>query len=105
MAPILHLLGFLALFLIHVDALKFEIQAHPGHESANKERCIRNFAARDTLVVVTATVSGAKGDGQMLNLHVCEVFPLNTNHKIHKTMSIFGLETDSMAMLCRSKMP
>ena len=51
-------------------ALKFDIQAHPGSESASKERCVRNFVAKDQLVVVTATVSGSRGDGQMLNMHV-----------------------------------
>lgn len=51
-------------------ALKFEVQAHTGSESKSKERCIRNFVAKDQLVVVTATVSGSRGDGQMLNMHV-----------------------------------
>jgi len=59
-----------------VQALKFDVQAHPGHESGSKERCIRNFAAADTLVVVTATVSGYKGDGQLLNMHVRSPEPL-----------------------------
>ncbi|KAK4504172.1 hypothetical protein PRZ48_005088 [Zasmidium cellare] len=61
---------FLAFLLPLVSALKFEIQAHPGHESASKERCIRNFVAKDQLVVVTATVSGNRGDGQTLNMHI-----------------------------------
>lgn len=60
----------LAFLLPLVSALKFEIQAHLGHESASKERCIRNFVAKDQLVVVTATISGSKGDGQTLNMHV-----------------------------------
>lgn len=60
----------LAFVLPLVSALKFDIQAHPGHESASKERCIRNFVARDQLVVVTTTVSGNRGDGQILNMHV-----------------------------------
>jgi hypothetical protein len=30
-----------AFLLPLVAALKFDIQAHPGHESASKERCIR----------------------------------------------------------------
>lgn len=60
----------LAFLLPLVAALKFDIQAHPGHESASKERCIRNFVAKDQLVVVTATVSGSRGDGQTLNMHV-----------------------------------
>lgn len=50
-------------------ALKFDIQAHTGH-SARYERCIRNFVAKETLVLVTAIVSGSKGDGQMVNMHV-----------------------------------
>ena len=50
-------------------ALKFDLQAYPGHNSRH-ERCIRNFVAKDTLVVVTATVSGEKGDGQTVNMHV-----------------------------------
>lgn len=60
----------LAFLLPLTTALKFDIQAHPGAESASKERCIRNFVARDQLVVVTATVSGSRGDGQTLNMHV-----------------------------------
>jgi hypothetical protein len=59
-----------AFLLPLVAALKFDIQAHPGHESASKERCIRNFVAKDQLVVVTATASGTRGDGQTLNMHV-----------------------------------
>ena len=50
-------------------ALKFDLVAHPGHSTKN-ERCIRNFVNRDTLVVVTATISGSKGDGQVVNMHV-----------------------------------
>jgi hypothetical protein len=53
-----------------ISALKFDIAAHNGHESAKYERCIRNFVAKDQLVVVTANVDGNRGDGQQLNLHV-----------------------------------
>lgn len=60
----------LAFALPLISALKFDIQAHPGHESAKQERCIRNFVAKDQLVVVTATISGSRGDGQTLNMHV-----------------------------------
>ncbi|KXS94538.1 hypothetical protein AC578_7495, partial [Pseudocercospora eumusae] len=71
MATITMSLRILLAFLLPlISALKFDIQAHPGHESALKERCIRNFVARDQLVVVTATVSGSKGDGQILNMHI-----------------------------------
>ena len=46
-------------------ALKFDVAAHTG-----RERCIRNFVAKDTLVLVTAIVDGQKGDGQQVNMHV-----------------------------------
>lgn len=61
------------LFLVllpFASALKFNMEAHHGHESATKERCIRNFVAKDQLVVVTANVDGSRGDGQQLNMHV-----------------------------------
>ncbi|KAF2203624.1 hypothetical protein GQ43DRAFT_478909 [Delitschia confertaspora ATCC 74209] len=52
------------------SALKFDIHAYPQHDSAKYERCIRNFVAKDQLVVVTAIVSGFRGDGQTLNMHI-----------------------------------
>ncbi|KAF3107959.1 vesicle coat component [Orbilia oligospora] len=49
------------------SALKFDLFAQgPG----SSHRCIRNFAAKDTLVVVTATIGGNKGDGQKVNIHI-----------------------------------
>jgi len=84
-------LRLLLAFLIPlVSALKFDLQAHPGHESASKERCIRNFVAKDQLVVVTATVSGSRGDGQTLNMHVSGYNSLNGQefslpHRIFKS--------------------
>ncbi len=72
MGGILQLVSYV-LFLILlplISALKFDIQAHHGHESAKYERCIRNFVAKDQLVVVTVNVDGNRGDGQQLNLHV-----------------------------------
>lgn len=53
------------LFLASLAAgLKFDLEA------GKPQRCIRNFVAKDTLVVVTATVSGYKGDGMMVNMHI-----------------------------------
>ncbi len=71
-------------------ALKFDLQAHPGH-NAKQERCIRNFVAKDTLVVVTATVGGQKGDGQTVNMHV----------RCRRGEECFTVVAD---MLCRSRM-
>lgn len=60
----------LVLFIACVNALKFDLQASSQSHDSKKERCIRNFVARDTLVVVTAIVSGTKGDGMRVNMHV-----------------------------------
>ncbi len=57
------------LFVASINALKFDLAAVPQRDG-KKERCIRNFVAKDTLVVVTAIVSGSKGDGQVVNIHV-----------------------------------
>lgn len=59
----------LVLLIASVNALKFDLVARPQRDG-KKERCIRNFVAKDTLVVVTAIVSGSKGDGQTVNIHV-----------------------------------
>ncbi|KAL5335851.1 WD40-repeat-containing domain protein [Aspergillus crustosus] len=55
---------FFLLFVQLSSALKFDIFAGKG------ERCIRNFVLQDQLVVVTAIVSGERGDGQMVNMHI-----------------------------------
>ncbi|KAF9891978.1 vesicle coat component [Aspergillus nanangensis] len=47
-------------------ALKFDLPAVSG----KNERCIRNFVFQDQLVMVTAIVSGSKGDGQLVNMHI-----------------------------------
>ena len=69
MAQILLLLRLFLLIIPFSSALKFDLAAHTGH-SNKYERCIRNFVAKDTLVVVTAIVGGSKGDGQQVNMHV-----------------------------------
>jgi hypothetical protein len=61
---------YLLLLVSLASALKFDVVAHAGHESKKHERCIRNFVAKDQLVVVTAIIDGTKGDGQELNIHV-----------------------------------
>ncbi|KAJ5569986.1 Endoplasmic reticulum vesicle protein 25 [Penicillium hispanicum] len=61
--------SFLAFFLLAIQlasALKFDLAA----SSSKNERCVRNFVAKDQLVVVTAIVSGQKGDGQVVNMHI-----------------------------------
>ncbi|CAK7227365.1 vesicle coat component [Sporothrix bragantina] len=55
----------LFLFATACQALKFDLYATNGHP-----RCIRNFVTKDTLVVVTATVGGNRGDGMMVNMHI-----------------------------------
>ncbi|KAL1844802.1 hypothetical protein VTK73DRAFT_1767 [Phialemonium thermophilum] len=65
------LCGVLLLLAACADALKFELQARSAHEH-KPWRCIQNFVAGKTLVVVTATVSGYKGDGMTVNMHIMD---------------------------------
>ncbi|KAK4071405.1 uncharacterized protein Triagg1_6066 [Trichoderma aggressivum f. europaeum] len=69
LSPMRWLCGLL-LLVSAANALKFDLAAHTGGESLKKERCIRNFVSSDTLVVVTSTVDGYKGDGMLVNIHV-----------------------------------
>lgn len=50
------------------DALKFDLIAK--QKNTVVPRCIRNYVGKDTLVVVTTTVSGSKSDGQRVDIHV-----------------------------------
>lgn len=65
---LLHYLCSMVLFITSIQALKFDMHATPQHD--RKERCIRNFVAKDTLVVVTAIVGGYKNDGMQVNMKV-----------------------------------
>ena len=63
---------FLFVFVLLIEriaALKFDLVAHQ-YRSHKSERCIRNFVSKNTLVVVTATIDGYKGDGMVVNMHV-----------------------------------
>ena len=68
--PVLSLLINLLAAIPLSTALKFDLPSHPQSQHKKSERCIRNFVARDTLVIVTAIVSGSRGDGQTVNMHV-----------------------------------
>jgi hypothetical protein len=63
--------SLLLLFVAAANALKFDLIARP-HNEPKPWRCIRNFVAKDTLVVVTATVSGYRGDGMNVNMHLMD---------------------------------
>lgn len=52
-------------------ALKFDLHPVAPHDAAKYERCIRNFVAKEQLVVVTAILDGHRGDGQRVDMHVC----------------------------------
>lgn len=84
MAPLrsspLQWLCSLLLLASAASALKFELPSHGGAENHKKERCIRNFVGQETLVVVTATVDGYKGDGMTVNIHVREP-PFSRRHR------------------------
>ncbi|KAL1955944.1 hypothetical protein VTO42DRAFT_7929 [Malbranchea cinnamomea] len=66
--PVLVLLVLCCLLPLYSHALKFDLYANT--HSGKNERCIRNFVGADQLVVVTAIVSGTKGDGQQVNMHI-----------------------------------
>lgn len=74
MDRLLRLVHFLLLLAPFAAALKFDLHAVNSHESAKHERCIRNFASKEQLVVVTAILDGSRGDGQTVNMHVCQAF-------------------------------
>jgi len=69
---LLHSLCGLLLLLAFTEALKFDLQGYP-YRNHKSERCIRNFVSKDTLVVVTATIGGLKGDGMIVNMHVSAI--------------------------------
>lgn len=70
MDRLLRLVQLLVLLAPLAAALKFDLHAVNSHESAKHERCIRNFVAKEQLVVVTAILDGYRGDGQTVNMHV-----------------------------------
>lgn len=67
--PLLRILSSFLFFLACVEALKFDIEAKSAGDRS-RVRCIRNFVAKDTLVVATSTVDGYKGDGMKVDMHV-----------------------------------
>ncbi|KAF2792614.1 hypothetical protein K505DRAFT_278542 [Melanomma pulvis-pyrius CBS 109.77] len=85
LSRILHCL-LLLLAIPLTSALKFEIHAVQAHDAARFERCVRNFVAKDQLVVVTAIVSGNRGDGQTLNMHIRDAM----GNDYHKPKDVYG---------------
>ncbi|KAI8957768.1 emp24/gp25L/p24 family/GOLD-domain-containing protein [Daldinia sp. FL1419] len=75
----------LVLLIASVNALKFDLVAR-GPNDKKTERCIRNFVAKDTLVVVTATVGGSKGDGMIVNMHIVD----NVGNEYGKPKDVVG---------------
>ena len=65
---LLRLLCSVLLLATFAQGLRFELESRKPKEV--RERCVRNFVGGDTLVVVTAIVSGEKGDGQTVNMQV-----------------------------------
>ena len=65
---LLRVLCSVLLLATFAHGLRFELEARKAKDV--RERCIRNFVGKDTLVVVTATISGNKGDGQQVNMQV-----------------------------------
>jgi len=51
-------------------ALKFDLHSVAPQDAAKQQRCVRNFVAREQLVVVTAILDGYRGDGQRVDMHI-----------------------------------
>lgn len=73
-SSLLRLLCSFLLLATFAQGLRFDLDAKRAKDV--RERCVRNFVGKDTLVVVTAIISGSKGDGQAVNMQVrCAVDP------------------------------
>ncbi len=71
MDRILRLLTLLVAVIAPLTAaLKFDLHPVSAHDASKYERCIRNFVAKEQLVVVTAILDGHRGDGQKVDMHV-----------------------------------
>lgn len=66
----------LAVIAPFAAALKFDLHPVSAHDAAKYERCIRNFVAKEQLVVVTAILDGYRGDGQKVDMHVSTQMPI-----------------------------
>lgn len=86
MDRLLRLFQLLVLLAPLAAALKFDLHAVNSHDSARHERCIRNFVAKDQLVVVTATLDGYRGDGQTVNMHIRDAM----GNDYHKPKDVYG---------------
>lgn len=83
--------------------LKFDLTAHPQGQHKKSERCIRNFVSRDTLVVVTATIGGAKGDGQTVNMHIKDAVGNDYGHPrdvVGESRNAFTSQADTAFDVC-----
>ncbi|KAJ4339337.1 vesicle coat component [Didymella glomerata] len=67
-------------------ALKFDLHPVSPHDAAKYERCIRNFVAKDQLVVVTAILDGYRGDGQKVDMHIRDAM----GNDYHKPKDVVG---------------
>ncbi|KAJ4371224.1 vesicle coat component [Neocucurbitaria cava] len=69
-----------------VAALKFDLHPVSAHDAAKYERCVRNFVAKDQLVVVTAILDGYRGDGQRVDMHIRDAM----GNDYHKPKDVVG---------------
>ncbi|CAI6312842.1 unnamed protein product [Periconia digitata] len=88
MDRITRLLSCVLLFLSVplASALKFDLHAVHEHEAARHERCIRNFVAREQLVVVSVIMDGYRGDGQTVNMHIRDAM----GNDYHRPKDVYG---------------
>ncbi|PHH81789.1 hypothetical protein CDD83_3480 [Cordyceps sp. RAO-2017] len=93
----------LLLLACAASALKFELPSHSGSENVKKEKCIRNFVGQETLVVVTATLDGYKGDGMMVNIHIRDALGneyARPRDVVGESRSVFTSHVDAAFDVC-----
>ncbi|KAF2853093.1 hypothetical protein T440DRAFT_466084 [Plenodomus tracheiphilus IPT5] len=87
MDRISRLLSCLLLALLPLaTALKFDLHPVQPHDAAKYERCVRNFVAKEQLVVVTAILDGYRGDGQRVDMHIRDAM----GNDYHKPKDVVG---------------
>ena len=95
------LVSYLLLALLPLTAaLKFDLHPVAERDSARYERCIRNFVAKEQLVVVTAILDGYRGDGQRVDMHVCFFLNPGTIHGLNCNLTSHTHEHFSNGTFC-----
>ncbi|ORY83771.1 emp24/gp25L/p24 family/GOLD-domain-containing protein [Protomyces lactucae-debilis] len=82
-------------------ALKFDLEAQPA--GYNRPRCIKDYVGADTMVVVTAHLSGTQGDGQKVDITITDLHGNQYNKPRNvagESRSAFTVHQDTHILVC-----